>query len=104
MEHRSRSNFVLTAISGLLGLYSLFLTIGLWQVKQKAEQLASRQSAELAAAQHKVEQVLRYVETFHGDDDTQRKDLARIKIVMAEHEQKLFLLQDTIDKLYSLDD
>lgn len=103
-DHPSRSNFILTAISGLLGVYSIFLTIGLLQVKHKAEQLATRQTAELAAAQRKMEQVLGYVETFHGGDASQSQDLARVKIVVAEHEQKLFLLQDTISKLYSLNE
>ena len=102
MENPSRNPFVLTSITLLLAVYSAALTFGLFRVQGKAEALATQQRAELVATHQKVEEVLNYLESVHGEGDGDSKDLARMKIVMAEHEQKLFLLQDTLNKLFSV--
>lgn len=102
MENVSRGKFVFTSVILLLAMYSIVLTFGLFRMQSKAEQLAVEQRTELIATQAKIGGVLAYLETYHGDDDNRGKDYARLKIIIAEHEQKLFLLQDTINQLYAV--
>ena len=56
----------------------------------------------LDATNAKIDQVMQYLENNQAANDM--KDVERLKILAAEHEQKLFLLQNTIQQLYTLSD
>jgi CHASE3 domain sensor protein len=102
MSNPSRERFIFGAAILLLTVYSAILTFGLFRVQHNAEQLAKEQRATTVAADKNVLQLVQYLETYHGGDDNGGNELQRLKILMEEHEQKLFLLQDTIAKLYAV--
>lgn len=100
METPNRERFVFSTIILLLSVYSGVLTFGLQQVKSNAEQLSDNQHASLEETNAKVDQVLQYLES--NQTVNYEKDVERLKILLAEHEQKLYLLQDTMQQLYTL--
>jgi hypothetical protein len=102
MNNPNRERFVLSGVILLLSVYSGVLTFGLYQVKGKAEQLSQEQQVMLSATNAKVDQVMQYLETNQAANAM--KDVERLKILSAEHEQKLYLLQTTIQQLYTLSD
>jgi hypothetical protein len=102
MDNPNRERFVFSVVILLLSVYSGMLTLGLYQVKGKAEKLSQDQHAMLDATNAKIDQVMQYLENNQAANDM--KDVERLKILAAEHEQKLFLLQNTIQQLYTLSD
>ncbi len=104
MPNPSRERFIFGAAIALLTVYSAILTFGLFRVQNNAEQLAREQHTAVVATDKDVAQLMQYLETYHGDSDgtdNRGKDLERLKILIEEHEQKLYLLQDTISQLYA---
>ena len=102
MPNPSRERFIFGTAILLLTVYAAILTFGLFRVQHNAEQLAREQKAAVVAADNNVQQLVQYLETYHGGEDNSGNEVARLKILMEEHEQKLFLLQDTITKLYAV--
>jgi hypothetical protein len=102
MSKPGKERFLFGSAILLLTAYSAILTFGLFRVQQNAEQLAIEQRATLAAADQSVQQLRQYVESYHGNDEQAGKEQQRLKIMLDEHEARLFLLQDTINQLYAL--
>lgn len=103
MPDPSRERFIFGSAIMLLTIYSAFLTIGLFRVQNNAEELASVQHSAVANTDQDVKQLMQYLESYHGDNDSDNRDktIERLKVLVAEHEQKLYLLQDTINQLYA---
>ena len=102
METPSREKPVLIAVICLLSVYCGFLTLGLYRVQSKVNEQTEQYQSISQATDTKVANVMTYLEKNHGDDDSDHKDLERLKILLAEHEQKLFLLQDTMNQLFTV--
>jgi hypothetical protein len=102
MSQPGNQRFLFGSAIALLTAYAAILTFGLFRVQHNAEQLAAEQRDALAAADQNVQQVMAYIEKYHGDDENGSKELQRLKIMLDEHEEKLFLLQDTINQLYAV--
>lgn len=103
MSDPRRERFIFGAAIALLTVYSVILTFGLFRVQNNAEQLAKQQQSASVATERDVKQLMQYLEIYHGssEGESQGKDLDRLKILVAEHEEKLYLLQDTINQLYA---
>jgi hypothetical protein len=78
------------------------LTLGLFHVQHNAEQLAMEQRTTTLTADKNVQQLVQYLETYHGGEDNDGNEVERLKILMEEHEKKLFLLQDTLNQLFAV--
>ncbi len=102
MSSPNRERFIFGTAILLLTVYSAILTFGLFRVQHNAEQLAREQRATTIAADKNVQQLVQYLETYHGGEDNDGNKVERLKILMEEHEQKLFLLQDTLSQLYAV--
>ena len=44
--------------------------------------------------------LLEYLETYHGGDDGREKDIAKIKILLEDHEEKISNIVKTINELH----
>ncbi len=102
MSKPGKERFLFGSAILLLAAYCGVLTYGLNRVQNNAEELAREQRTTLAAADQSVQQLRQYVETYHGNDEQAQKEQQRIKVMLDEHEARLFLLQDTINQLYAL--
>jgi hypothetical protein len=102
MSQPGKERFLFGSAIALLTAYAAILTFGLFRVQHNAEELATAQREALLAADNNVKQVMAYVEKYHGDDEASDKELQRLKIMLDEHEEKLFLLQDTINQLFAV--
>ncbi len=102
MSRPGKERFLFGSAILMLAVYCAVLTYGLYRVQHNAEELAVEQRATLAAADQSVQQLRQYVETYHGNDAEAQKEQQRIKVMLDEHEARLFLLQDTINQLYAL--
>lgn len=104
MSNPSRERFVFGAAIAMLTIYSGILTIGLARVQGNAEKMVTEQQKAVVSTDKDVTQLMQYLENYHGagdNTDDRARDLARLKVLVEEHEQKLYLLQDTISQLYA---
>lgn len=104
MPNPSRERFIFGAAIAMLTVYSGILTFGLARVQNNAEKMVADQYKAVASTDQDVQQLMQYLETYHGSSDganDRAKDLERLKILIEEHEQKLYLLQETMSQLYA---
>ena len=91
-----RAGFVIAGCLVVLAAFSFYLFQQLQQQRQKLTQIEQQ----FNDIQQQNDRILAYMESYHGSDDARDAERERIKILLEDHEAKIFNIVKTINELH----